>query len=594
MYHEPCGLVHDQDVLVLEDYGDGDLLRRESLLGNPRLDVLSPAHLEGRRSSLAVDEQEVLRDQALDGAPTDAETPGGEPVETLSGLGRVYPEASVRCSFSRRYDEALLPPAQKAARPEDTAVRGLIAFLIEELLRAALLGQRWLLPLYLASRLRLRLGRLLNRLVLGRRWLDLGVFGRRDFSLRFCGEGAGRFSPNHLRRLLVRRREFLLDLGLHFPRLDGLEPRERVFRILRPRPLITLRHHARLFGGQHLFGGHRFFGSHRLFRSYRFFRGPRLFLGGFVDDGDRFGIEALAQGGFDLPGGGYLHVVHHIRVGLQEVAEVVGEAFLRLLQRIVGLLDAFDSGRRVGEHLMRAALRLPDGEVRLPLGGLLYALGLLGRRPAEIVRRLFGVDQGGPDRTLQVLELLKPVAKARHLLAHPLVLGIVALELVGHGVEEIVDLVRLVAAEAALELFAPYVYWSYRHIGSPRYRSDEVGNKDQQQGPGDREPEDRDDRREVYTEPAELQHRHAAPYGPENRIGHGLDRIVDSLHDAAGRIAGEPGEEDRGDDESEEYVVGVGHRPREQLRHGESELLQEGRCHPPSLLALSVAASTPS
>src|SRR5215210_4022975 len=557
MYHEPCGLVHDQDVLVLEDYGDGDLLRRESLLGNPRLDVLSPAHLEGRRSSLAVDEQEVLRDQALDGAPTDAETPGGEPVETLSGLGRVYPEASVRCSFSRRYDEALLPPAQKAARPEDTAVRGLIAFLIEELLRAALLGQRWLLPLYLASRLRLRLGRLLNRLVLGRRWLDLGVFGRRDFSLRFCGEGAGRFSPNHLRRLLVRRREFLLDLGLHFPRLDGLEPRERVFRILRHRPLITLRHHARLFGGHRFFGSHYFFRGPRLFRSYRFFRGPRLFLGSFVDDGDRFGIEALLQG-------------------------------------IVGLLDAFDSGRRVGEHLMRAALRLPDGEVRLPLGGLLYALGLLGRRPAEIVRRLFSVDEGGPDRTLQVLELLKPVAKARHLLAHPLVLGIVALELVGHGVEEIVDLVRLVAAEAALELFAPYVYWSYRHIGSPRYRSDEVGNKDQQQGPGDREPEDRDDRREVYTEPAELQHRHAAPYGPENRIGHGLDRIVDSLHDAAGRIAGEPGEEDRGDDESEEYVVGVGHRPREQLRHGESELLQEGRCHPPSLLALSVAASTPS
>src|SRR5215210_2141486 len=136
---------------------------------------------------------------------------------------------------------------------------------------------------------------------------------------------------------------------------------------------------------------------------------------------------------------------------------------------------------------MRAALRLPNGEVRLPLGVLLYALGLLGRGPAEVVGRLLGVDQGGPDRTFQVLELLQPVAKARDLLAHPLVFRIVALELVGHGVEEIVHLVRLVAAEAVLELFAPYIDGPYRHLGSPRYRSYEVGNDDQQQGPRDGE-----------------------------------------------------------------------------------------------------------
>src|SRR5215203_5960706 len=146
---------------------------------------------------------------------------------------------------------------------------------------------------------------------------------------------------------------------------------------------------------------------------------------------------------------------------------------------------------------MRAALRLPDGEVRLPLGALLYALGLLGRGPAEVVGRLFGMDERGPDRTFQVLELLQPVPKARHLLAHPLVLRIVALELVGHGVEEIVDLVRLVAAEAALELFAPNDYWSYRHLGSPRNWLYEVCNDDHEQAPGDGEPEDRDDRREI-------------------------------------------------------------------------------------------------
>src|SRR5215218_11103160 len=120
---------------------------------------------------------------------------------------------------------------------------------------------------------------------------------------------------------------------------------------------------------------------------------------------------------------------------------------------------------------MRAALRLPDGEVRLPLGALLQALGLLGRGPAEVVGRLLGVDQGGPDRTFQVLELLQPVAKTRHLLAHPLVFRVVALELVGHGVEEIVDLVRVVTTEAALELFAPYINGSYGHLLSPRNMS---------------------------------------------------------------------------------------------------------------------------
>src|SRR5215208_5384600 len=110
---------------------------------------------------------------------------------------------------------------------------------------------------------------------------------------------------------------------------------------------------------------------------------------------------------------------------------------------------------------MRAALRLPDGEVRLPLGTLLYTLGLLGHGPPEVVGRLLGVDQGGPDRTFEVLELLQTVAKARHLLTHPLVLCIVALELVGDGVEEIVDLVLVVAAKAALELFAPNIDGSY-------------------------------------------------------------------------------------------------------------------------------------
>src|SRR5215204_6615295 len=192
---------------------------------------------------------------------------------------------------------------------------------------------------------------------------------------------------------------------------------------------------------------------------------------------------------------------------------------------------------------MRTTLRLPDGEVRLPLGALPYALGLLGRGPAEVVGRLLGMDEGGLDRTFEVLELLQAVAKARHLLAHPLVLRVVALELVGDGVEEVVDLVRVVAAEGALELFAPYIDGSYRHLGSPRNRCYEAFNDDPEQGPRYREPEDRDDRREVYAEPAELQHGHAAPYGPEDGVGHGPDRVVDGLHKSTRRVTGEPGEE---------------------------------------------------
>src|SRR5215210_828463 len=244
---------------------------------------------------------------------------------------------------------------------------------------------------------------------------------------------------------------------------------------------------------------------------------------------------------------------------------------------------------------MGAALGLPDGEISLPLGALLQALGLLGRGPPEVVGSLLRVNEGGPDRTFQILELLQPVAKARHLLAHPLVLRIVALELVGHGVEEIVDLVRLVAAEAVLELFAPYVYWSYRHLISPRSNwSYRVVDDYREQGSGYREAEDRDNRREVYPEPAQLQHGHAAPDGPENRVGHGLDRVVDALHKAARRVAGEPGEEDRGYYETEQNVVGIVDHPLQEVGHAEPELLQEGYRHPPSPLALSVAASTPS
>src|SRR5215213_1485068 len=141
------------------------------------------------------------------------------------------------------------------------------------------------------------------------------------------------------------------------------------------------------------------------------------------------------------------------------------------------------------------------------------------------------MDEGCPDRAFEVLELLQPVAQARYLLAHPLVFGIVALELVCDGIKEVVDLVRVVASEAVLELFTPDVDGSYRHSGSPRNWLYELVDNDKQQGPGYGETEDSDDRREVYPETTELQHRDAAPYGHQYRVGHGLDRVVDGLHE---------------------------------------------------------------
>src|SRR5918997_2975386 len=101
---------------------------------------------------------------------------------------------------------------------------------------------------------------------------------------------------------------------------------------------------------------------------------------------------------------------------------------------------------------MRAGLRLPDREIRLP-----------ARAPALVVCGLLGMDERGLDRALQLLELLQALAEARDLLAHPRVIRVGALELVGDRVQEVVHLVGVVAAEAALELLAPDVYRSNRH-----------------------------------------------------------------------------------------------------------------------------------
>ena len=86
VHHEPCRFVHYQDMLVLEDHGDGDLLGREILLGDARFHVLSAAYPVGRIGFVAIDEQEVLLDESLHEAAADPEPPGGQPVDALPGL----------------------------------------------------------------------------------------------------------------------------------------------------------------------------------------------------------------------------------------------------------------------------------------------------------------------------------------------------------------------------------------------------------------------------------------------------------------------------------------------------------------------------
>jgi hypothetical protein len=76
----------------------------------------------GRIGLAAIDEQEVLRDQALHEATADREAPGGQPVDALPGLCRVYSEVLYGAPSLVWTTKPLLTPAQKAAGPEDAAV----------------------------------------------------------------------------------------------------------------------------------------------------------------------------------------------------------------------------------------------------------------------------------------------------------------------------------------------------------------------------------------------------------------------------------------------------------------------------------------
>ena len=72
MHHEPRRLVHDQLMLVLEDYRNGYLFRRDALLRHPRLDALPAAHPVRGNNLLAIDEYQPSLYYALNSAAADS------------------------------------------------------------------------------------------------------------------------------------------------------------------------------------------------------------------------------------------------------------------------------------------------------------------------------------------------------------------------------------------------------------------------------------------------------------------------------------------------------------------------------------------
>src|SRR5918998_3765683 len=92
MPHEARRLVHDQQELVLEHDGDGDILAGELALRELRLDPLSAPHPVRRTRRLAVYPQRAFAYYALNCAAAGVEAAGGQAVEALPGLGGVHVE----------------------------------------------------------------------------------------------------------------------------------------------------------------------------------------------------------------------------------------------------------------------------------------------------------------------------------------------------------------------------------------------------------------------------------------------------------------------------------------------------------------------
>jgi hypothetical protein len=87
----------------------------------------------GRIGLAAIDEEEIFLDESLDEAAADPEPSGGQPVDALPGLCRVYSEILYGAPSLVWTTKPSLTPAQKAVGPDNAAVC-VLAVLIEELL----------------------------------------------------------------------------------------------------------------------------------------------------------------------------------------------------------------------------------------------------------------------------------------------------------------------------------------------------------------------------------------------------------------------------------------------------------------------------
>jgi hypothetical protein len=93
MHHEPGRLVHNEQVLVLEDHRHGYLLRQGTFIGHPRFDPLTATHLVRGRAHLTIHQQRSITYYALNCATAHIQAAGDEPVEAFPGLRGVHLEA---------------------------------------------------------------------------------------------------------------------------------------------------------------------------------------------------------------------------------------------------------------------------------------------------------------------------------------------------------------------------------------------------------------------------------------------------------------------------------------------------------------------
>jgi hypothetical protein len=97
VYDETGGLVHHQEVLVLEDHGDGNILGLGALVDEPGLDALTAADLAGRGGCfVAVEAYQTVFDHAPRRTPAHVEALGDQAIQPLPGLPRFDLEVVTR------------------------------------------------------------------------------------------------------------------------------------------------------------------------------------------------------------------------------------------------------------------------------------------------------------------------------------------------------------------------------------------------------------------------------------------------------------------------------------------------------------------